>query len=215
MVTEMNVNEREKELFSRWGKGRAKFVVDGVLNEKAYEASSPKTVFVLKEPTGGPGDLRDTFQKPVGQTWWKAARILHAIRQIGATQERFQRKMHPSICAFNLNKVGGNKSTDMPMLALLAMKDAQLIAEQFGIYDADLTLCAGTFDIFRYVLGHENIETAKTSGGMPWYKIGAGRYVLGIKHTGDRGRKTQSVENVIDAIKEIGYTKTGDTLTWR
>ena len=58
----MGIRERENELFARWADRRPGLVMDGVVDETAYLASSPKILFLLKEvndQNGGGWDLRE------------------------------------------------------------------------------------------------------------------------------------------------------------
>ena len=112
--------------------------------------------------------------------------------------------MPPGICAFNLNKTGGNSPTDMVELTWIALRDSKFIKRQFEIYAPDLTLCGGTFQIFRYVMEHEYITVKKTHhANLLWYERCHGQYVVGINHTADFGRGVQPPEAVLKAIKEI------------
>jgi len=208
----MNIAEQENELFDEWQKVRKPFVRDGVACEEAYLASKRKTVFVLKESTrqtDEPGDLRDGLKEPYGPGWWKVARIQHGICEMDLPEQKrrkFDRsmKMPPSICAFNLDKTGGHSTTNMGRLALIAMRDSKFIKRQFEIYVPDLTLCGGTFQIFRYVMEHEDIPVKETRHAkLPWYERRPGQYVVGMKHPADRGRGARSPEDIIKAIKEI------------
>ena len=217
----MSISEQEEKLFAEWEKGKEYFVRDGVVCEKTYQASTPMVAFVLKE-YGDPDNLHKVEEKfdlrneelktPHGNTWWKVAKILHEIRLMDdpVKKEHLNCDMHPSVCVFNLDKEGGHKSTDMTVLALRAMKDAHFIRRQFEIYDPDLTLCGGTFDVFRYLLGHEYINLEETKGHVQWYARNTGKYVVGIKHPADFGRGSQSWEEVLDAIREICYQSAGE-----
>lgn len=213
-----NIAEQENELFDEWQKVRKAFVRDGVACEEAYLASKRKTVFVLKEctrKTDEPGDLRDGLREPYGPGWWKVARIQHGICEMDLPEQerrKFDRsmKMPPSICAFNLDKTGGHSTTDMERLALIAMRDSRFIERQFEIYAPDLTLCGGTFQIFRYVMEHENIPVKETRhANLPWYERRPGQYVVGMKHPADRGRGARSPEDIIKAIEEIYHLPNG------
>lgn len=207
-----NIAEHEDELFDEWQKVRKPFVRDGVACEEAYLASKRKTAFVLRECTRkiDGWDLRENeLKRKRGKGWGKVARILHGIRMMDLPEDalrEFPGEMPKCICAFNLNKTGGNPQTDKEALALIAMRDSKFINRQFEIYASDLTLCGGTFQVFRYVMGHEDIPVKKTHHAnlhLPWYERRPGQYVVGMKHPADRGRGTQSPEDIIKAIKEI------------
>ena len=199
----MSIAAQEKELFAQWEKVRNSFFVrDGVVCEEAYTNSKIKTAFVMKEYANAieGHDLRKVeLKKPYGQGWWKVAKILYGIRKIDNPQEPWNDKeMHPSICAFNLKKEGGKPYTDMVQLALIAMQDRKFIRRQFEIYDPGLTICGGTYQIFRFVCGHEGEE--KQTKGVRCYERSPGKFVVGIKHP---AYTKQSHEDVIKAVKEI------------
>ena len=200
----MSIAAQEERLFARWEKVRNPFFVrDGVVCEESYNDSDLKTAFVMKEYAheSEGHDLREEELKQLsgsGPGWWKVARILHGIRKINNPQEPWKEEMHPSICAFNLNKKGGNRYTDMVQLALIAMEDRKFIQRQFEIYDPDLTICGGTYQIFRFVCGHGGKE--KQTRGVSWYQRSPGKYVVGIQHP---AYPKQSHEDVIKAVKKI------------
>ena len=202
----MSIAAQEEKLFARWEKVRNPFFVrDGVVCEEAYNDLELKTAFVMKEYANEDNarkghDLREEeLKQPFGLGWWKVARILHGIRKIDNPQELWNEEMHPSICAFNLNKKGGNPSTNMVELALIAMQDRKFIQRQFEIYDPDLTICGGTYQIFRFVCGHKGKEE-QTKKGKPWYQRSRDKYVVGIDHP---AYTKQSHEDVIRAVEEI------------
>lgn len=198
----MSIAAQEEKLFARWEKVRNPFFVrDGIVCEEAYNDSKLKTAFVMKEYAhkNKGHDLRKIeLKNPSGQGWWKVARILHGLRNIDDPQEPWTWKMHPSICAFNLNKKGGNRYTNMVQLALIAMEDRKFIQRQFEIYDPDLTICGGTYQIFRFVCGHGGEE--KRIRGVSWYQRSPGKYVVGIQHP---AYPKLSHEDVIKAVKKI------------
>ena len=207
----------EDELFAEWECGKENFVRDGLLNEAEYldPANRPKISFVLKEyaheKPKGEFDLRSSeseFATAKYQLWSKLGKVMRAIRQ--PSEECAG--MHLSACAFNLDKEGGHPKTDMMMLALRAMKDAHFIRRQFELYDPDITICAGTFEIFRYVLGHgyvlghkkcEQYEviTGTESTNPAWrYERAPGKYVLGTYHP---SYPSETAENFIAAIRSL------------
>lgn len=202
----MNIAEQEDDLFDEWAMFRRPFVRDGVPCEEEYLASKRKTAFVLKEyanEVDGTYDLRKKLQCPYGPGWWKVARVQHGICEMDLPEKdrrKFDKKMPPSICAFHLDKRGGHSRTNMMWLALIAMDDRKFIERQFKIYEPDLTICGGTFEVFRYMFRHGAIEEKTTSGGYRWYERSSKKYVVGINHP---AYPAQSPEAVLKAIKEI------------
>ncbi len=193
-----SIRQQEDELFTDWEMREKQeacegenpeFVRDGMVDEVGYDASDLKIAYVLKEyaPAGKGNDLREQLSDGLGYALWcKVAYMTHKIRDSDSPDTHHDNKegrteMHKSICAFNLSKIGGNAYTDMMLLALNAMKRREFIQRQFAMYDPDLTICGGTFDILRYALGHEgkkpNIE--KT---IHWYKRCPGKYVVSTYH---------------------------------
>lgn len=210
----MSITKQENSLFAEWEEKSEEykeyFVRDGVAYEDDYLVSKPKVVFVCKEYARSPDtskkfDLRKNELVDANHTWGKVARILHDIQMSELPRARrceYDKRdgMPPGICAFNLNKKGGGSKTNMEMLALVAMKDAKLICRQFAIYDPDVTLCAGTFNIFRFVCGDES-RALKEVDGMHWYERSPGKFVLAINHFADRWR--QRPEEVVNAVKKL------------
>lgn len=206
----MNIAEQEDDLFDEWAMFRRPFVRDGVPCEEEYLASKRKTAFVLKEyahETNGTYDLRrKELQIWYGHGWCKVAEIQHGICEMDLPEkerrkfDKKSKKMPPSICAFNLDKAGGHPRTNMVRFALVAMDDREFIERQFKIYEPDLTICGGTFEVFRYMFKHEAIEDKATSGGYRWYERSSKKYVVGINHP---AYPAQSPEAVLKAIREI------------
>ena len=216
MTATKTMKEMENELFAEWEKGKDLFVRDGVAYGEEYLEAKPKVVFVCKEYVHSPGtdkkpDLRANELLNANHTWGKVAQILHGIymSELPRGERKEYKKsdgMPDGICAFNLSKRGQEQSwTDMEILALVAMKDAEFIRRQFAIYDPDVTLCAGTFDIFRYVCEDENRALKTVNGlhwkGMRWYERVPGKFVLEINHFSDRWK--QRPEVVVDAVKKL------------
>lgn len=82
----MLISEREDALFEMWSKHRPQFVRDGLVDEAAYLASSPRTVLVLKDVNsvdGGGWDLRDVLRRtPRWQTWNTVTRWMRGLQNL-------------------------------------------------------------------------------------------------------------------------------------
>ena len=188
-----------------------------MVDEASYTASSPKIAYVLKEyaPAGKDNDLRCDLFDGVGYWWWKVAYMTHNIRRLDLPDRPRQpsnwdkewlKKMHRSVCAFNLSKIGGNAYTDMELLALQAIKRCEFIQKQFALYDPNLTICGGTFDIFRYALQHDEIEVHKEKE-IRWYERRCGKYVVSAYHFSYPSFGYQLIENVVDEIGKLCIKK--------
>ena len=78
---ELGVTEREDELFGRWSASRKGLIRDGVVDERAYLASNPRIMLVLKDVNDKKNDgwdLQKRFTMPFvgtpGRTSWMATR---------------------------------------------------------------------------------------------------------------------------------------------
>ena len=60
------------------------------------------------------------------------------------TTPEFKTKTLQNICAMNLKKAAGGSSADYPEIEKAAREDADLIQQQYNLYDPDLTICGGT-----------------------------------------------------------------------
>lgn len=215
----MNIFEHEEELFSRWEKNRAGFVRDGVVSEDEYVKSNLKIAVILKEVNdrdGGGWDLREFIAKGARwQTWDNVARWVYGIRKIregnpipkwqemSKVDEKFRKETLRSICAINLKKSPGTHTTDGASLWKVATEDREHIKEQYAIYDADLTVCGGTADVFRWVMEHESKKEVETSRGIWWYERTDQKYVLRFPHPEARVQDSLLFYGLLDAVKEI------------
>ena len=213
----MTILAKEDFLFQSWRTDRPGFVDDGVVSEQDYLASSPSIVVILKEvndPDGGGWDLRQ-FLRDGGrtQTWDNVARWVHGIRnreqvddwpnQYYEISGRFRVEILRSICAINLKKSPGTHTTEIASLARIANEDAVRIQAQYAIYDPDLTICGGTGELFRTVVGHENLEWRQTRRGIWWHQRAPGKIVINYAHPGARVQDSLLHYGLIDAVNEL------------
>ena len=212
----MTIFETEKLLFSDWQENRDGFVRDGVVSETDYSNSTPKIAFILKEvndPGGGGWDLRE-FVSEGGRskTWNNVARWVHGIRNLGSLPNwdfyaeitnEFRIETLKSICAMNLKKSPGTHTTDHASLNAVANEDKEYIRRQYSIYDPDLTICGGTGDLFKSVVGHESYKWNTTKRGIWWYERDINKYVVHFAHPEARVHSPLLVYGLLDAIREI------------
>ncbi len=213
----MSITDKENELFKRWQKERPQrkpFVKDGVVNGGEYEKSKVKTVFVVREYAHAKEgyDLREEeLTRYEHKIWQRVADTLYRIHQMSGYEQKAsaEERMPPGICAFNLGKAGGNRTTDMTQLEIVAMDDREFILQQVEIYNPNLIICGGTFDIFHRVDGRKNEESKRTSKKFQWYKRNNKQYVIGAYHPSSFGKVQWDTEQLLEAIREMDNNALG------
>ncbi len=217
----MSISNAEEQLFARWRESRADLVPDGVVNEQAYLRSDPKVLFVLKEVNDRHGSLRDLrdFLKRGGKgpTWNPIARWITGIRRLPERTplqdvekkigETFRIQALQSIAAMNLKKSPGGGSTEYPRLEAAATEDADLLAEQFLLYDADLVICCGDsvdklVDKFRL---DEGRAWQSTTSGVRYKEYKEGKFIISSAHPQVRRRKDLLFYGLVDTIAELRH----------
>jgi hypothetical protein len=212
----MSISDLEEHLFSQWKGNREGFVRDGVVSERDYLESNPRIAFILKEvndPDGGGWDLREFIAEGGrSQTWDNITRWVHGIRNrrsipnwefYSQITNEFRIEILKSICAINLKKSPGAHTTDNASLNAVANEDKAYIQRQYEIYDPDLTICGGTGDLFKWVVGHDPKEWKTTSRGIWWYERDTNKYVISFSHPEARVHNPLLVYGLLDAINEI------------
>ena len=232
----MNIHEKEDKLFDEWKekrKDRNGFVEDGVVCETAYLKSDPKIAIILKEPNGdNGGDIRNwlkSFDCPGPDiTWDNVARWVYGIRfvinnkgiqnweKMDMDKQKFKEfkiKNIKSICAMNLKKVPGGGTANYEDVEQVAMDDTDMLKEQYKIYEPDLTICAGTGELFCKSMEHEIKDEAQnrkeimawhqTKRGIWWYERDAKKYVVWYSHPAARVTPSLLFYGLIDAVNEI------------
>lgn len=212
----MSIKKAEENLFREWQGTREGFVRDGVVCESWYLKSNPKIVFILKEVndlSGGGWDLREFVAKGGRpQTWNNITRWVHGIRNRSSIPtwnfytkitNDFRIETLQSICALNLKKSPGTHTTVSASLNTVANEDKEYTQRQYSIYDPDLTICAGTGDLFKSVAGHESKEWKTTNRGIWWYERDYAKYVIAFSHPEARVHSPLLVYSLLDAINEI------------
>lgn len=212
----MSISEEEEKLFQQWQENRKRFVRDGVVSEGDYLASSQKIVFILKEvndPDGGGWDLRK-FVAEGGrhQTWDNTTRWVYGIRNIASIPDwnffknitkNFRIETLKSIGVLNLKKSPGMHTADHASLTAVANEDKKFIQQQYSLYDPDLTICGGTGELFKKVVGDKSMKWSQTSRGIRWYERNTGKFVVSFAHPEARVADPLLVYGLLDAICEI------------
>lgn len=210
----MSIRQAEEDLFTEWQMNRDDFIRDGVVCEKYYLESKPKIVLILKEVNGGKNwDLREFLLRGGrAQTWNNVSRWLHGIRNRHAIpawnyykriKREFRQQQLRSICVMNLKKEPGGAAADYGAIRRHAVRDAEFIRRQYGIYDPGLTICGGTGDLFREVVGHGSNQWHETHRGIKWYKTTQDKYVVKFSHPSARTDASFLLYGLLDAVNEL------------
>jgi hypothetical protein len=212
----MSIRSREDALFEQWKMGRKGFVADGVVDEKAYLASSTKILFVLKEvndPGGGGWDLREFLAKGGRpKTWRNVTRWLIGLRRLdedldwseleSISEEQRVAELR-SICAINVKKAPGGHTSDPGAVAAAGEQDERFLKEQLALYDADLTIACGSVvgNIVGALLGISTWEM--TRRGISFAKMPNNKVVISYAHPEARVQDSLLYYGLVDATREL------------
>jgi len=215
----MSILEAEELLFSEWKVKRHGFMPDGVADEKAYMASSPKLLFVLKEvnnPDGSDFDLRRFIREGArARTWNNVTRWVEGIRRLSeeipwgelreVNKER-RRRILQSIVAINLKKSPGGHTTDPAALSATAAEDKAYLNRQFSLYEPDVVICCGTdtSNTFHWLidLGAQPKWEA-TRRGIGFHEFKPQKLVVSYSHPEARCADCLLYYGLVDALREI------------
>lgn len=215
----MLISEQEDKLFERWRSHRPQLVRDGLVNEAAYVASSPRVVLVLKEVNdkgGGGWDLRDVLQEGKRwQTWNTVTRWMRGLRKLdrdltwpeiqAKPSEDERRCAVRSLCVIILKKEPGGSSSDRAAVHRYANEDSAYLREQFDLYDPDLVICGGVGEVFRSVIDARPWQ--RTSRGVRYVKVADSYHVIDYYHPQARYPLGMLYFTLIDAVRELrGYS---------
>ncbi len=208
------VRDREETLFTKWREIRQPFVPDGVVDEAAYESSSPRLLFVLKEVNNYDGDLRQ-FLREGGrvQTWNNVTRWVNGIRNLQrdiqwSELENIDNKRRKitlvSIAAVNLKKSPGSHTSDDAAIEKTASQDRDFLNDQFQLYDPDFIICCGVSGIVRrYIDLGVKPDWKKTSRGIGFYEFKPKKVLIDFHHPGARCAPSLLYYGLVDAVREI------------
>ena len=207
----------ENELFEKWSKKRTNLVSDGIVNNKDYQKSACKILFLMKEVNNPNGDLRDLrpFLKKGGKasTWNNATRWIYGIRNLNREinwQEIVEIKKHHrkehlrTIAVVNVKKTPGKASSNYKELWKIAREDQNLLKEQIDFYNSDIIICCGhpTGSILKELIFPE-IVWKKTSRGIPYYKTKNGKIFIDYYHPAARVSSSLLFYGLYDALREL------------
>lgn len=197
------------------------FVPCGVVNEEAYESSSPKLVFVLKEPndprqTSGwsiVGFIQDQVKeglsgRPIYPMWkvigiWSYA-IHNGFPRYGDINT-VQNAVEGLKCIgmTNLKKSGGGSTANNRAIREYAEKTKELWKSELEIMNPDIIVFCGTFWIVTELLGLRGVKTATGYYYSVW-KHGRGSSLLvSTYHPAIRGRKDMLYAFLKEGLREL------------
>ena len=215
----MAITEKENELFVRWSVNRPGFVMDGVADERAFNASEPKIMFVMQEVEdlgGVTGDHRKFLRRGASpQPWNHITRWVIGLRQLEEdiawnlfeeVSVQHRSGTLRSICVMHLKKTPGGDSAHSPALAITVQEDKKNLNEQFRLYDADLVICCGAAasDIFHSVITFEPPPVWKTTNRGIWFhEYAHQKYVISYSYPEVRVQDCLLYYGLIDAVREM------------
>lgn len=217
----MSITEKENDLFDSWKANHDHFVEDGVVDKDCYLESKHRLVFILKEandPNGGGWDLRKFLRDGARpQTWNNITRWVMGIRELERDigwreleniNNEQRTEMLQSICAMNLKKSPGGRTTDNEQLSAVAKMDRDYLNKQFNLYESelDLVICCGsvTTNIF-----HEQIDIEKphkkkmTKRGIWFHEYRTSKFIISYFHPQARVSGNLLYYGIVDAVREI------------
>lgn len=204
------------ELYKRQLSPNEHFVPCGVVDQEAYEASSPKLVFVLKEvndPRQTPGwsmvgFLQDQVKQGLsGQRiyqMWKVIGIwAYAVHNGFPTYADINTVQTPAeglqgIGMTNLKKSGGAGAASYRAVREYASKTTELWKSELEIMNPDIILCCGTFWIVTELLGLRSGKTASGCYYSVWKHENGEPLLVSTYHPASRIKK----EMLYDLLKE-------------
>ena len=204
----------EDACFAKWGKQRC-VVPDGAVHPSTYEGSDPKLLFVLKEVNDihdPEWDLRRYLLKEGGraQTWNNVARWVVALTpggsarpwdQICTVDDNVRRCRLKRIAAMNVKKTTGTGSSNWNELEQFAREDADLLEEQFGIYEPDFAvLCGVPFD---WIPQFNCKRPQRTQRGIEFREYKEQKYGIAFWHPQARYPAQFLYYSLADAATEI------------
>lgn len=215
----MSLREAEEQLFAEWKTKHEVFYPDGVVDEVAWQKSSPKILLLLKEvndPDGQGWDLRKFLSTTNRQdTWDSVTRWIRAIRalptelpwhEVKRVKPEHRRAHLTSLAAMNLKKTPGGDVANIKKLRNIVEEDHDFLRRQFALYEADLVICCGSevTRAFYDWIGPEHAKKWKrTRRGIEFLEYALGKYVIDFAHPEARIAPCLIHYALIDAVREI------------
>ncbi|MEE9443328.1 MAG: hypothetical protein V3V99_11755 [candidate division Zixibacteria bacterium] len=155
----MDIWEKWVDHYRKLGIDSNKICKDGIFNEKQYEESSKKILYVMKEVNDWPGgDLRTLFNDGLRiRMWFTIARwtsgILNGFPEYKDIDknEIYTKDIHKIAC-INLKKTSGGSISNMAVINAHAYIGRHLLSEQITEIDPDIIIACGTFESLIWLL---------------------------------------------------------------
>lgn len=209
------------ELHKRQLSPNEHFVPCGIVDQEAYEASTPKLVFLLKEvndPKQTPGwsmvgFLQDQVKRGLsGQSiypMWKELGIWsYAIRndfprygEINTVQVAAEGLK--CVGMTNLKKSGGGGTSNYRVIRECAAKTIELWKSELEIMTPDIIICCGTFWIVAPLLGLIPTKTATGWSFSSWERGNGNSLLVSTYHPAIRGRKDMLYAFLKEGLLEL------------
>ncbi|MFH0942236.1 MAG: hypothetical protein V1823_04360 [Chloroflexota bacterium] len=186
------ISGKLQELYDRYSSPDAhlvpegNFVSCGVVNDEAYDSSSPKLVCVLREPNDKkqshnwliPELLRQRIDKGKLGMWRKVGVWSYAIHNgfpeyTAINNRHISAKGLKYIGMTNLKKSGGGGTANYQAVREYATKTIELWKSELEIMNPDVILCCGTFGIVTDLLGLKTfrMDTQRMKRGYLYYAV--------------------------------------------
>jgi len=218
------ISEKLDELYERYKRQLPQnehFVRCGIVNEEAYQASSPKLVFVLKEvnyPRPPPGwsmvgflqgqVKRGLSRQSVHRTWEKIGIWSYAIhnnfpRYDDINTVQFAAEGLNCIGMTNLKKSGGGGVANNRVIREHGERMRELWKLELGIMNPDIIICCGTFGIVAPLLGLTGSKTATGCYYSSWEHGSGSSLLVSTCHPAIRAKKDMLYALLKESLLEL------------
>jgi hypothetical protein len=237
------INDQLSELYAQYYSQRynedykKKMIMCGVVDEEAYLRSTPRIVFVLKEPHTDkvgfsiPERLNDNinrgtngFEKAWGYTWNQAGIWAYAVHNGFKNYEELRK---PAVIAegvrtigmTNLKKTGGGPVEIQRKIRSEARREVELWRRELEIMDPELIICGRTYKNVTSNLGTEcNNRLPDIHGRTYHYSLweinGHKTVILEFSHPANRKNRDETLEllrQLMKSLEDAGLIRKSDT----
>jgi hypothetical protein len=196
-------------------------ILDGPINPKVYYSTTPKVLWLMKEPydTGGGGwdfseackdsDFRNGLVFGSARpTWQPVVYIAHCVENDFASydsiddlsENRSMLNALDSIAWVNIQKLPSKNvtETDMEDIFVAAEKYENLLLKQLKLFEPDVIICGGTVSVAKQFLG----DISKVNENGYDYLVWGKTAVIPAYHPAQRN---MSRKDYVDSL--VGYVK--------
>lgn len=193
-------------------------IYDGVADTEAYLLSSPKIMWILKEPYdeiesgnpyGGGWSIVDDCiakieEKPVSRTWYNIIYVMQGVRnglhwdEIDDVSENHSiANILKEIAYINVSKMPNQTVTSNSALRNFYEIWREILWKQINLYNPDIIIFGNTFHLFKsdFNINGDLIEAAN-NGVWSWKN----KLLLAAYHPQRKGK--EYVNNIIDIINK-------------